>query len=115
MSPLSKLIDKLVSFEDEESREQLTGYFKGSIFFNIANAWTAPAVAGTPWPSPQSLVLFLDAFLFTFALSLFMLTMCPGVNDDDKTRSTARTSFAIFLIGAAILCVALSAYLPAQG
>ena len=92
----------------------LTTHFQGSIFFCIANAGAMSSVAGTPWPSPQSLVIFLDTFLFTFAVSLFMLTMCAGVNDY-KTRSTALASFAIFLICGAILCVQLSAIFPAQG
>lgn len=114
MSSLSKLIDKLVSFQSEESREMLTTHFQGSIFFCIANAGAMSFVTGTPWPSPQSLVIFLDTFLFNFAVSLFMLTMCAGVNDD-KTTSTMIASAMIFLTSAVMLCAQLAPYFPAQG
>ena len=114
MSSLSKLIDKLVSFQSEESREMLTTHFQGSIFLCIANAGAMSSVAGTPWPSPQSLVIFLVALLSTVALCLFLLAMCAGV-DDYKTRSTALASFSIFMMSATILCALLSAYFPAQG
>lgn len=114
MSSLSKLIDKLVSFQSEESREMLTRHFLGSICLCIATAGAMSSVAGTPWPSPQSLVIFLDTFLFTFTVNLFILTVCAGVNDD-KTNSTMIASAMIFLTSAVMLCVQLAPYFPAQG
>ena len=110
MSSLSELIDKLVSFQSEESREMLTGHFLGFTGYCIAYSVAAIAVTGAPWPSLQALVVFLVALLATVALNLFMLAMCAGVNDD-KTRSTKLASFAIFLIGTALLTL----YSLAQG
>ena len=114
MSSLSRLIDRLFGFRGEERREVITRHFLVSIGFSIAIAVAVSTSAGIPWPSPQSLVIFLDTFLTFVALSLSILAVSPGVSNDDKTRSTA-LAFSIFMMSATILCALLSAYFPAQG
>ena len=115
MSSLSRLIDRLFGFRGEERREMITRHFLVSIGFSIAIAVAVSTSAGIPWPSPQSLVIFLDTFLTFVALSLSILAVSPGVSNDDKTRSTALASIAIFLIGVVMLCVQVAAFFPVQG